>query len=64
MTTQQRSILVNDVVVVGEDSFTVTLILSRPHEPVLDRDMETIRSEVGRLLPGWIKPKIQAGEPQ
>ena len=63
MTTEKRSILVNDVVSVADDEFTVTLILSRPADPVLDRDMETIKAEVARLLPGWIKPKIQAGDP-
>ena len=63
MTTEKRSVLVNEVVTVGADDFTVTLILSRPVTPALDRDMETIRAEVKRLLAGWIKPKIQAGEP-
>ena len=63
MTTQTRSILVNETVTVGVDDFIVTLILSRPVEPEVDRDMQTIRNEVERLLPNWIRPKIQAGEP-
>ena len=63
MTTQTRSILVNDVVTVGSDDFTVTLILSRPIEPELDRDMQIIKAEIERLLPGWIRSKIQAGDP-
>lgn len=63
MTHETRAILVNDVVTVGSDDFTVTLILSRPVAPVLQRDMETIRAEIERLLPGWVKPKIQAGDP-
>lgn len=63
MTQQTRSILVNDVVTVGTDDFTVTLIVSRPHEPDTDRDMEVIKGEIARLLPAWVKTKIQAGDP-
>lgn len=63
MTHETRAILVNDVVTVGTDDFTVTLIVSRPHEPDIERDMEVIKGEVERLLPGWVKTKIQAGEP-
>ena len=62
MTHEKRSILVNDIVTVGADDFTVTLIVSRPETPAVERDMETIKAEIARLLAGWIKPKIQAGE--
>ena len=62
MTHEKRSILVNDIVTVGADDFTVTLIVSRPETPAVERDMETIKAGIARLLAGWIKPKIQAGE--
>ncbi len=64
MTTQKRSIVVDEVVSVGEDQFKVTLIVSRAVAPALERDMQIIKGEIERLLPGWIKPKIQAGDPQ
>jgi hypothetical protein len=63
MTAEKRSIVVHDVVQVGDDDYAVTLILSRPPQPALDRDMDIIKAEISRLLPGWIKPKIQAGDP-
>lgn len=56
--------MVDEVVSVGEDQFKITLIVSRAVAPALDRDMHIIKSEIERLLPGWIKPKIQAGDPQ
>ena len=49
MTHETRAILVNDVVTVGTDDFTVTLIVSRPHEPDIERDMEVIKGEVEKL---------------
>jgi len=39
------------------------IVVTRPEDPVMERDMETIKGEVERLLPAWIKTKIQAGEP-
>ena len=62
MTHEKRSILITDTINVGDDNFRVMIIVSRPEAPAQSRDMETIKSEIERLLPGWIKPKIQAGE--
>jgi len=63
MTTQTRSILIHQPIQVGEDDFQVMIVVTRPEDPVMERDMETIKGEVERLLPAWIKTKIQAGEP-
>ncbi len=57
-----RAIAIEETVTVAGDDFTVTLIVSRPETPAVERDMETIKAEIARLLAGWIKPKIQAGE--
>ena len=63
MSEEMRAIVINETVQVGEDDFSVMVIVTRPPEPVIDRDMDTIKGEVERLLPAWIKTKIQAGEP-
>jgi hypothetical protein len=63
MTEQKRAIVINETVQVSDDDFSVMVIVTRPPEPVIDRDMDTIKGEVERLLPAWIKTKIQAGEP-
>lgn len=57
-----RTIMIREKVEVSGDTFDVIIIVSRPEAPARSRDMETIKSEIERLLPGWIKPKIQAGE--
>ena len=61
--TTPRTINISETVQVGEDDFSVMVIVTRPADPVIDRDMDTIKGEVERLLPAWIKTKIQAGEP-
>ena len=58
-----RTILVKVEVTVGTDAYDATLLLTRPAEPELDRDMEVIKSEIERLMPAWIRSKIEAGEP-
>ena len=58
-----RTIVIREKVEVSGDVFRVSVMVSRPAAPVLERDMQTIKAEIERLLPGWIKPKIQAGEP-
>ena len=63
MTEQKRAVVIAETVQVGEDDFSVMVIVTRPHDPVIDRDMDVIKGEVERLLPAWIKTKIQAGEP-
>lgn len=63
MTTQTRSILIHQPIQVGDDDFQVMIVVTRPEDPVMERDMDTIKGEVERLLPAWIKTKIQAGEP-
>ena len=63
MTHHDRAFLVKASVTVGSDEYQVQLVLSRPAEPVLDRDMDIIRDEIERLLPAWIRTKIEAGEP-
>lgn len=63
MTEEKRAVVIAETVQVGEDDFSVMVIVTRPHDPVIDRDMDTIKGEVERLLPAWIKTKIQAGEP-
>ena len=63
MTEQKRAVVIAETVQVGDDDFSVMVIVTRPHDPVIDRDMDTIKGEVERLLPAWIKTKIQAGEP-
>ena len=55
--------MVAESVTVGSDEYRVQLVLSRPPEPELDRDMEVIKSEIERLMPAWIRSKIEAGEP-
>lgn len=62
MTHHDRGFAVNQVVTVGDDDFTATLILSRPAEPVLERDMEVIKAAIVAELPTWLEAKIQAGE--
>ena len=62
MTYQKRAILITDTINVGDDDYRVMVVVTRPEAPAQSRDMETIKSEIERLLPGWIKPKIQAGE--
>ena len=63
MSEQKRAVVIAETVLVGEDDFSVMVIVTRPPDPVIDRDMDTIKGEVERLLPAWIKTKIQAGEP-
>ena len=63
MSEQKRAVVIAETVQVGEDDFSVMVIVTRPAGPVIDRDMDTIKGEVERLLPAWIKTKIQAGEP-
>ena len=63
MTEQKRVVVISETVQVGEDDFSVMVFVTRPKDPVIDRDMDVIRGEVERLLPAWIKTKIQAGEP-
>ena len=63
MTEQKRVVVISEAVLVGEDNFEVMVFVTRPKDPVIDRDMDTIKAEVERLLPAWIKTKIQAGEP-
>ncbi len=54
--------MITDEINVGDDDYRVIVVVTRPEAPARSRDMETIKSEIERLLPGWIKPKIQAGE--
>ena len=63
MTEEKRAVVIAETVQVGDDDFSVMVVVTRPHDPVIDRDMDTIKAEVERLLPAWIKTKIQAGEP-
>lgn len=58
-----RAISIQETVDVSGDEFKVTVIVTQPAEPITDRDMDTIKAEVERLLPAWIKTKIQAGDP-
>jgi len=60
---EKRAVVVSEIVQVGDDDFQVMVIVTRPSDPVISRDMSTIEGEVQRLLPGWIKSKIQAGDP-
>ena len=62
MSEQKRAVVIAETVQVGDDDFSVMVIVTRPHDPVIDRDMDVIKGEVSRLLPAWIKTKIQAGE--
>ena len=55
--------VISEAVLVGEDNFEVMVFVTRPKDPVIDRYMDVIKGEVERLLPAWIKTKIQAGEP-
>ena len=59
----RKTINISETVQVGTDDFLVVVTVTRPPQPALDRDMDIIKSEITRLLPGWIKPKIQAGDP-
>lgn len=61
--TEPKTISVQTTVTIDQDDFNVVLSVTRPAAPGLHRDMDTIKAEIERLLPGWIKPKIQAGEP-
>ena len=63
MTEQKRVVVISETVQVGDDDFAVMVFVTRPKDPVIDRDMDVIKGEVERLLPAWIKTKIQAGEP-
>jgi len=63
MSEQKRAVVIAETVQVGDDDFSVMVIVTRPPEPVINRDMDTIKAEVERLLPAWIKTKIQAGDP-
>ena len=58
-----RAISIQETVDVSGDEFKVMVIVTRPADPITDRDMDTIKAEVERLLPAWIKTKIQAGDP-
>lgn len=58
-----RAISIQETVDVLGDEFKVTVFVTQPAEPITERDMDTIKGEVERLLPAWIKTKIQAGEP-
>jgi len=60
---EPRSITVLESITVDGDIYEIVLTLSRPKNMATDRDMGTIKGEVQRLLPGWIKSKIQAGDP-
>jgi hypothetical protein len=55
------NILISDSVKVAEDIYQVSLILRAPKHANIDRDLDKIRSECVRLLPSWIKSKIEAG---
>ena len=58
-----RTIVIREKVEVSGDTFDVMVMVSQPEDPAIKRDMKVIKGEVERLLPGWIKPKIQAGDP-
>lgn len=58
-----RTIVIREKVEVSGDTFDVMVMVSQPEDPAIKRDMDVIKGEVERLLPGWIKPKIQAGDP-
>jgi len=60
---EPRSITVLESITVDGDIYEIVLTLSRPKNMATDRDMSTIKAEIDRLLPGWIKTKIQAGDP-
>lgn len=58
------TVVVTDRVTVDGDEFKVMVTVTRPSQPNTVRDMAVIQSEVARLLPAWIRDKIQAGEPE
>ena len=58
-----RWISVSDSVIVGRDSYRVTLMIGAPSTQEVERDLDKIRVECARLLPAWARSKIQAGEP-
>ena len=55
------NILISDSVKVAEDIYQVSLIIRAPKHAKIDRDLDKIRLECVRLLPSWIKSKIEAG---
>ena len=57
-----RTILVKAEVTVGTDAYDATLMLTRPAEPVLERDMEVIKAQIEAELSTWLVPKIESGE--
>ena len=59
----RKTVNISETVQVGTDDYLVVVTVTRPAQPALDRDMDTIKAEITRLLPGWIKSKIQAGDP-
>lgn len=60
--TEPLTISIVDKVSVDGDDFFIQMTLTRPVDPARHRDMETIKAEIERLLPSWVKTKIQAGE--
>ena len=58
-----RWISVSDSVIVGRDSYKVSLMIGAPSTQDTERDLDKIRVECARLLPAWARSKIQAGEP-
>ncbi len=60
---QNRTILVKAEVTVGADAYEAIVLLTRPSEPVLERDMEVIKTQIEAELSTWLAPKIQAGDP-
>ena len=60
---ESSSFLLVDNVKVGDDLYRVSLTITAPIAPLVKRDMEKVRTECERLLPAWIKSKIERGEP-
>lgn len=58
-----RTIVIREKVEVSGDTFDVVVMVAQPEDPAIERNMQTVKAEIERLLPGWIKPKIQAGDP-
>jgi len=46
-------------VVVGGKEYTAQIMVVAPDDT--DKDLETVKSELARLGPGWIKSKIEKG---
>lgn len=58
---EPKAVVVHRKLKVDGDLYEVTLVLTRASKPKRLRKMATIKSEIARLLPGWVGTKIEKG---